>query len=178
VVKKFFSAQWQHNLDSLTAISNSLPTKHPDSGLIKCLITIVKYSSKQVNFQVSLQSLKVFLETLKINNDSQALTKPGDQQNDLDEIGKEIVKRLTDNNVKIKTASEQAFAQMNSSLLYGVEGCSHLLAKFKGKLSSRQIATRLNLLNRMVDQYGLGGSNCVPPSCLEFAIENANNPSE
>ena len=66
---------------------------------------MVKYSSKQVNFQVTLQSLKVFLETLKINADSQALTKPGDQQNDLDEIGREIVKRLSDNNVKIKTAS-------------------------------------------------------------------------
>ena len=26
-VKKFFSANWQHNLDSLTAIQNALPTK-------------------------------------------------------------------------------------------------------------------------------------------------------
>lgn len=79
---------WQHNLDSLNTIYNDLPAKNKDSSLVKCLITIVKYSSKQVNFQVSLQSLKVFQEMLKINNDSQALTKPGDQQNDLDEIGK------------------------------------------------------------------------------------------
>lgn len=104
-VKKFFSAHWQHNLDSLTTILNVLPTKHKEVGLIKCLITLVKYSSKQINFQVTLQSLKVFEYTLKMNNESQALTKPGDQVNDLDDIGREVVKRLSDNNVKIKTAS-------------------------------------------------------------------------
>lgn len=42
---------------------------------------------------------------LKMNNESQALTKPGEHANDLDEIGKEIVKKLSDNNIKIKTAS-------------------------------------------------------------------------
>lgn len=67
-VKKFFSAHWQHNLDSLTNISSVLPTKHKDLGLIKCLITVVKYSSKQINFQVSIQSLKVLQEMLKMNN--------------------------------------------------------------------------------------------------------------
>ena len=60
-VRKFFSTHWQHNLDSLTTIHDSVPTKKKDGSLIKCLITVVKYSSKQVNFQVSLQSLKVFL---------------------------------------------------------------------------------------------------------------------
>jgi len=82
-VKKFFSAHWQHNLDSLTTIHDSMATKQKDPSLIKCLITVVKYSSKQVNFQVSLQSLKIFLETLKINNESQALAKAGEQHNDL-----------------------------------------------------------------------------------------------
>lgn len=67
---------------------------------------------------------------------------------------------------------------MNSSLLYGVEACSILLAKYKGKLSSKQITTRLSLLTKMVSQYGLGGgSNSVPPSALDFAIENLNNPA-
>jgi hypothetical protein len=60
-VRKFFSAHWQHNLDSLTTIHDSIATKQKDASLIKCLITVVKYSSKQVNFQVSIQSLKVFL---------------------------------------------------------------------------------------------------------------------
>lgn len=31
----------------------------------------------------------------------------------------------------------------------------------------------------MVSQYGLGGgSNSVPPSALDFAVENLNNPAE
>jgi len=42
-------------------MNSSLQAKNKDSSLIKCLITVVKYSSKQVNFQVSLQSLKLFL---------------------------------------------------------------------------------------------------------------------
>lgn len=67
---------------------------------------------------------------------------------------------------------------MNSSSLYGVEACSHLLAKYKGKLSARQIAVRLNLLNKMVEQYGLGGANGVPVSSLDFGIEHVNNPAE
>ena len=54
-----------------------------------------------------------------------------------------------------------------------------LLAKYKGKLSSKQITTRLSLLTKMVNQYGLaGGSNTVPTSALDFAIENINNPAE
>lgn len=59
---------------------------------------------------------------------------------------------------------------MNSSLLYGVEACSYLLAKYKGKLSGKQITTRLSLLNKMVSQYGLGGGTSVPPSALDFAL--------
>jgi hypothetical protein len=53
-----------------------------------------------------------------------------------------------------------------------------LLAKYKGKLSARQIAVRLNLLNKMLEQYGLGGANGVPASSLDFAIEHVNNPAE
>ena len=52
------------------------------------------------------------------------------------------------------------------------------MSKYKGKLSSKQITIRLALLSKMIQQYGLGGTNAVPTSCLDFAIENANNPSE
>ena len=79
----------------------------------------------------------------------------------------------------MKTAAEQSFAQMTQSPLYGVENCSTLLAKYKGKLRSKQIATRLQMLNKMVDQYGFGGgSNTVPLVALDFGLENVNNPAE
>jgi hypothetical protein len=47
---------------------------------------------------------------LKINAESQAITKPGDLQNDIDDIGREVIKKMTDNNPKIKTEAGQAFA--------------------------------------------------------------------
>jgi hypothetical protein len=57
---------------------------------------------------------------LKNNAESQSITKPGEMQNDLDDIGREVIKKMTDNNQKIKMAADQAFALMVSSLLYGV----------------------------------------------------------
>jgi hypothetical protein len=108
---------------------------------------------------------------LKINSSAQLIGKPGDLQNDLDEIGKEVIRRLTDNNPKIKIAAESAFAQMIASSLYGVEACSLGLARSKAKLSSKQLTTRLSFITKMIDQYGLaGGSNTVPVGCLDFAI--------
>ena len=29
----------------------------------------------------------------------------------------------------------------------------------------------------MVQQYGLGGASAVPTSCLDFAVQNSNNPA-
>ena len=88
--------------------------------MVKCLVSVVKLSIKQTNFHVSLVCLGVLQEMLKINAESQSVTKPGDLQNDLDEIGREVIKKMTDNNPKIKTAADQTFALMVSSLLYGV----------------------------------------------------------
>lgn len=89
------------------------------------------------------------------------------------------MKKLTDNNPKIKTAAEQTFAIMTTSLLYGVEQCSVALTKSKGKLSSKQMTIRLQLITKMIDQYGLAsGSQTVPVSTLDFAIQQLNNPSE
>jgi hypothetical protein len=45
-----------------------------------------------------------------------------------------------------------------------------LLSKSKAKLASKQVATRLILLSKMIGDYGLGGANCVPVSALDFAI--------
>ena len=78
---------------------------------------------------------------------------------------------MTDSHPKIKAAADQTFALMVSSLLYGVEACSHALFKMKGKLSAKQIATRLTLVSKMIDDYGIAnGQNTVPISALDFAI--------
>jgi hypothetical protein len=116
---------------------------------------------------------------LRTNSESQSLTKPGDLQNDLDDIAREVIKKMTDNNPKIKTAAEQAFAMMVSSLLYGVETCSLSLTKNKAKLSSKQLATRLSMVTHMIDDYGLAsGPNSVPLQALDFAIDNLSNSAE
>lgn len=119
-VKKFFSQYWQYNLESLNNILAESKKKHREAGLVKCLVSVAKLSIKQTNFQVSLVCLGVLQEMLKINAESQSVTKPGDLQNDLDEIGREVIKKMTDNNPKIKAAADQTFALMVSSLLYGV----------------------------------------------------------
>lgn len=53
------------------------------------------------------------------------------------------------------------------------------LTKNKAKLSSKQLSTRLSMVSKMIDDYGLAsGPNTVPLSALDFAIENLNNSAE
>ena len=59
-IKKYFSQQWQHNLDSLNNILNLIKVKHKEAGLLKCLIIVEKYTLQQTNFQVSQQALSLF----------------------------------------------------------------------------------------------------------------------
>jgi len=92
-------------MDSLTTILSEARKQGKDLGFLKCLINVVKFSGKQTNFQVSQLSLAILVELLKINTGSQLISKPGDLMNDLDEIGKEVIRRLTDNNPKIKTGA-------------------------------------------------------------------------
>ena len=65
-------------------------------------MSVVKFSVGQVNFQVGIVALGVLQELLKLNQDSQVMSKPGDMQNDLDDISREVLKKLTDNNPKLK----------------------------------------------------------------------------
>jgi len=110
---------------------------------LKCLIGAVKHSIHETNFQVIQGTLALFQEAIKINGEGQLTTKAGELQNDLDAIGTEIIKKLTDNNPKIKTATEQAFALMVNSNLFGVEHCCGLLCRSKVKLSGKQLTARL-----------------------------------
>ena len=123
-------------------------------------------------------ALGVFQELLKLNQDSQVMSKPGDMQNDLDDISREVLKKLTDNNPKLKAKAEQTFALMTSSMLYGVEHCSMALTKTKGKLSVKQLATRLLLLTKLIDQHGLSGNHSVPSGALDFGVNSVGNPSD
>jgi hypothetical protein len=58
-VKKFFSQYWQHNQEALSTILSDVKKKNKDSGLIKCLAKVVKFSITQTNFQVAVLSLGV-----------------------------------------------------------------------------------------------------------------------
>jgi hypothetical protein len=62
--------------------------KNKEPNLIRCLANVVKFSIRQTNFQVAVVSLTILQEMLRTNTESQSLTKPGEMQNDLDEIGR------------------------------------------------------------------------------------------
>ena len=90
----------------------------------------------------------------------------------------EIIKKISDNNSKIKSGSEQVFQEMIDSSLYGVDICSSGLMKHKSKvkLSTKQEAQRLNSLMNLVNKYGLG-DNGVPHSVLDYAVDKLANPA-
>lgn len=80
---KFFSQYWQYNLEALASIQAESKQKQKDSNFMRCLINAVKFSITQINFQVGLLSLSLLQDVLKMNADSQIISKPGDMQNDL-----------------------------------------------------------------------------------------------
>ena len=118
-------------------------------------------------------------DIIRMNQDSQIMNKPGDLQNDLEDISREVIKKLTDNNPKLKNNAEQTFALMTGSMLYGVESCSMALTKSKTKLSAKQTVSRLFLLTKMIQDHGLAsGTHSVPVSALDFAVSGTSNPSD
>ena len=147
--------------------------------MIKCLLSVVKNSLFETNFQISQISLNILQKTLRINSSTHKLGKTSDLSSDLDKIIHEVVKRLSDNNHKLKSAAEQIFEEMMNSSLYGVEACCSVLmnrGKSKAKLSAKQEVQRLHELEKIVSQYGLG-SNGAPYSVIDYGIQKLDNPS-
>lgn len=102
-VKRFFSQYWQHKVEALATVLADIKKKpNPDASFIKCLIVVVKNSISEVNFQVSLNCLQVLVDLLKLNSKGNLLSRNNELTNDLDTISKEVIRKMADNNNKIK----------------------------------------------------------------------------
>ena len=108
-IKEFFSKNWKLKMKGLTTIHKDAGSKKGDASLIKCLLGVVKNSLFEPNFQIAQLSLNVLQQTLKMNATTHKVGKTAEMANDLDKIIQEIVRRLSDNNAKIKSTSEQIF---------------------------------------------------------------------
>lgn len=177
-IKKFFSKHWQLKEQALIDIIGTSQKKAQDPTIIKCLLRVVINSISQTNFKVSLQSLNLLSETLKINATTHKLSRNIEMNNDLDKILAEIIKKMSDNNAKIKSTSDSLFQEMVKSSLYGVEVCSSALMKNKPltKLSNKQEVERLRSLTNIMLNYGLG-NNGVPYSVVDYATDKLSNPA-
>ncbi len=75
----------------------------------------------------------------------------------------EVIKRMNDNNVKIRGMAEETFRNMCESGLFGVVNCSSaLLRRGKNKLAPKQLTSKLNTLTYLITLHGLN-SHAVSP---------------
>jgi hypothetical protein len=64
-------------------------------------------------------TLQLFGDLLKLNAKGNLLNRNNELSNDLDAISKQIIKKISDNNNKLRQEAEKSFAEMISSSLYG-----------------------------------------------------------
>lgn len=63
---------------------------------------MVKNSISEPNFQVALATLQLFGDLLKLNAKGNLLNRNNELSNDLDTISKQIIKKMSDNNNKLR----------------------------------------------------------------------------
>jgi hypothetical protein len=137
---------------------------------------VVKNSLWETNFQISQLSLSLLQHTIKLNTSTHKIPRTNDMLSDLDKIIQEVVKRLSDNNAKLKSSAEETFNHMIRSSLYGVEVCCNVLMNVKGpklKLSNKQEVERLRELGKIVGEFGFG----APYSVIDYGVAKLDNAS-
>ena len=174
VVRQFYSKHWQFRLEALKVFISELKSPRTTKGkdttiLFRVYMNIVSSMLSEKVVQICTHSLQLLQEILLSNEKSHHEARLHEFQGDADAILLEVLKRMNDNNIKIRGLSEEIFRKMTKSGLYGVIVCSNVLMRVGGKLSPKQYKSKLDTLIYMIELYGIG-SNAVPLTAVDFAV--------
>lgn len=178
IVKMIFSKNWKNKEEGLKILTEEVE-KYPNSNLLrphsqdKILISIVGTSAYILSCNVSqpltaaMSLLKIILNkfrTIKIQGYSRQ-----EFDNYVDQCILQLIEKVGDANLKLKEKAENTLIEFANSLLIGHKTVFEdlITGQVKKTLvkSARHLSGRLNLITRMINNFGLN-TNEVPVDLL------------
>lgn len=191
VMKLVFSNEWKKKEKGLNYLIDEIK-KHPHSQLLsshpqdKIVTAIFGATAHTLTSTVSsviltsLETIKVLLN--KFHGGGVKGYYKGDIDNYSDTILILTLEKIGDSSLKIKERAENTVLEMAASSTIGSKVVfEHLISgQIKKSLvnSTRHISARLNLINRMIDNFGLNKEEVGIQSLLNFAFSNYKSPNK
>jgi hypothetical protein len=188
LVKKLFSKVWRNREEALKEITNEVQG-YPKSNVLgehqlDKLITIVMaacaYSLNSTISQVCLATMeliKILLNKFRSANIQSYLRQEFNIS--VDECLKLILEKIGESNLKLKEKSENTIVEIANSPLIGHKIVfEHLITgQIKKTLvnSAKHLSSRLNLISRMIENFGLNLSEIPIEALMSFAVNGYKN---
>ncbi len=191
IVKLLFSKQWRNKEEGIKILIDEI-SKHPNSQLLsvhgvdKILIAILGASSNVLTCSIS-QPLMATMDMLKIlfnkfrgsNIDGYYR---GDFENYVDQCMLNLIEKVGDANLKLKEKAENTIMEFANSALVGHKTVFEdlIMGQVKKTLvkSARHMSGRINLISRMIDNFGWNEKDVPIDSLIPYAVNAYKDPNK
>jgi hypothetical protein len=191
LVKKLFSKIWRNKEEALKQLTTEIQT-YPNSSLlgehqldkiITITMAVCAYSLNTTISQVSqasMELIKILLNKYR-NANIQGYLRQEFNIN-VDQCLIFILEKIGDSNLKLKEKSENTVVEIANSPLIGHKIVfEHLITgQIKKTLvnSAKHLSSRLNLISRMIENFGLNLNDISIDNLMSFAINGYKNPNK
>jgi hypothetical protein len=178
-VRQFYSKHWQYRLEAMKTFINELKSPNmtkgkSDSLLFKAYMNIVSSTISEKVVQICHHSLLLLQELLLVNTKMHNEARIHEYQGDADVILHEIIKRMNDNNIKVKGLADELFRKMCENGIYGIINCSNALMKVgNNKLSPKQYKSKIDTLTYLISVHEMA-NNPMILAAVDFAVTYVN----
>lgn len=183
--KLIFSDNWRRKEKGLQILieeikqhpNSTLLSNHPSDKIVTSVIGIVAHTLTSTVSHVLLESMEVIKVLLnKFHNSSVKGYFRGDLDGYMDNCLILLMEKLGDSNHKVKERAENTTLEIANNTIFGSKIVfEHLISgQIKKSLvnSARHLTGRLELIHRMIQNFGLNSSEVGVQSLLEFAMNS------
>jgi centrosomal protein CEP104 len=191
IVKGLFSKYWRNKEDAIKILINEIQN-HPHSEIISqhpvdnIITAIMGACANVLNCNVA-QALMIGMDMLNVllnkfrGNNIQGYIRQ-DFDNYSDQCLLYLIEKVGDINLKLKEKAENTVMEMANNPLIGHKTVfDHLISgQVKKTLvkSARHLSGRLNLISRMIDNYGLNSNDVPIDSLMAYAVNHYKDPNK
>lgn len=191
ITKMIFSKYWRNKEEGVKILSEEI-TNHPHSDLLsqhgsdKILTAIVGASANILSCNVS-QPLMATMDVLKVLfNKFRGSTIQGylrqDFDNYVDKCMLILIEKVGDSNMKLKEKAENTVMEFANSTLVGHKTVFEdlITGQVKKTLvkSAKHLSGRLNLISRMIENFGLNFNDVPIEPLMAYAINGFKDPNK
>jgi centrosomal protein CEP104 len=191
IVKMLFSKQWRNKEEGMKILIEEI-SKHPNSQLLsphgadKVLIAIVGASANVLTCSIT-QPLMATMDMLKIlfnkfRGSSIDGYYRGDFDNYVDQCMLNLIEKVGDANLKLKEKAENTIMEFANSPLVGHKTVFEdlIMGQVKKTLvkSAKHMSGRINLISRMIDNFGLNEKDVPIDSLISYSVNAYKDPNK